>query len=214
MTTAETVANILLEIKAITFNMDKPYRYASGILSPVYTDCRLLMGHVEKRRQVIQLLAETIKNSTETFTVVAGTATAGIPHAAWVSETLNLPMIYVRGKAKDHGKGNAIEGVLKNDQHAAVIEDLISTAESSVQTVKTIREAGAHAAHIFSIFTYGMEKAKENLEANGITLASLTTFHTVVAIAEKQNLIQQDQKEKILAWAKDPTSWGKQMGFE
>ncbi len=211
---AETVAKILLEIKGITFNPTKPFRYASGILSPVYVDCRLLMGYPDKRKQVTHFLSDAIMSTGETFDCVAGTATAGIPHAAWVADILNLPMIYARNKAKDHGKENTIEGILKKNQKVAVIEDLISTAESSVNTVKSVRTAGAAASFIFCIITYGMEKAKENITVNNITLIPLTTFETVVTVAEKNNYIKRDQKQTILDWITNPSEWGKKMGFE
>lgn len=213
MEKAERVAQILLDIHSITFNAEKPYHYASGIISPVYIDCRLLMGYPEKRKQISEFLTDNIKATGETFNVIAGTATAGIPHAAWVSDRLNLPMIYVRNKPKDHGKGNIVEGVLKKDQHVAVIEDLISTAESSVNTVKAIRDAGALASYIFCIITYGMLKAKANITQNNVALVPLTSFETVVSVAEKSGQIKHDQKQNILDWATDTTGWGAKMGF-
>src|SRR3989338_10590950 len=109
---SEAVAKILLELNAVTLSPKKPYRYASGILSPIYTDCRVLMAYPDKRRQIRDYYIEAIENSAASFDVVAGTATAGIPHAAWIADKLNLPMVYVRGKAKDHGKSNIMEGIL------------------------------------------------------------------------------------------------------
>ena len=210
---SEKVAKILLSIKAISLSPKKPYRYSSGILSPVYTDCRLLMSYPKERATIISLYAKAIK-STGKFDVIAGTATAGIPHAAWIADKLKLPMIYVRGKVKDHGKGNQIEGKLIKKQKAAVIEDLISTGESSTETVRAIRKKGGNAYHIFSIITYGMKKSRENFNKWKIKLISLTDFPTVVKVAEQIGYIKSKDKDLILQWTNDPVSWGRKMGFE
>lgn len=210
---AEKVAKILLDIKAISLNPKKPFRYSSGILSPVYTDCRLLMGYPKERTLIRNSYVRMILAAGK-FDCIAGTATAGIPHAAWVADKLRLPMVYVRGKAKDHGKGNQIEGQLKKKQKVAIIEDLISTGESSTETVRAIRREGAKSSCIFSIITYGMRKSEDNFKSNNIKLISLTDFPTVVKAAEKIGYIKAKDKEIILQWAKDPISWGKKMGFE
>lgn len=210
---SERVAKILLFVKAISFNPKKPFRYSSGILSPVYTDCRLLISHPKARSQIKDFYIKALKQIGP-FDAIAGTATAGIPHAAWIADKLNLPMIYVRSKAKDHGKGNQIEGKIKKKQKVAVIEDLISTGESSIETVRAIRKEGANASYIFSIITYGMKKSKENFNKHKIKLISLTDFSTVVNVAEKVGYIKNKDKDLILQWVKDPSSWGKKMGFE
>lgn len=210
---AEKIAKILLSIKAISLNPKKPYRYSSGILSPIYTDCRLLMSHPKERNQIRDFYAEALKQ-VGSFDVIAGTATAGIPHAAWIADKLKLPMVYVRGKAKDHGKGNQIEGKIKKKQKVAVIEDLISTGGSSVETVRAIRKAGGNSSYIFSVITYGMKKSEDNFKSNKIKLISLTDFATVVKVAEQIGYIKSKDKDIILQWAKDPSSWGKKMGFE
>ena len=210
---SEKTAEILLNIHAVSFNPKKPFRYSSGILSPVYTDCRLLMSYPKERAAIRNLYAKMIKSAGK-FDVIAGTATAGIPHAAWIADKLKLPMVYVRGKAKDHGKGNQIEGKVKRKQKVAVIEDLISTGGSSTETVRAIRKEGAKSSYIFSIITYGMNKSKENFKASGIKLFSLTDFPTVVKVAEQIGYIKTKDKDIILQWAQDPASWGKKMGFE
>ena len=148
---SEVVAKLLLKLKAVTLNPNKPFRYASGIISPVYTDCRVLIGYPNERNQIRDLYIEAIENSGIEFDVIAGTATAGIPHAAWIADKLNLPMIYVRGKAKDHGKENLVEGIIKKGQKAIVIEDLVSTGESSINSVNAIRAVGAEVTNVFSI---------------------------------------------------------------
>ena len=210
---SEKTAKILLDIKAISFNPQKPFKYSSGIFSPVYTDCRLLMGYPKERILIRNLYVRMIQ-SHGNFDVIAATATAGIPHAAWIADKLKLPMIYVRGKAKDHGKGNQIEGVLSKKQKVAVIEDLISTGESSTETVRAVRKEGAYCSHIFSIITYGMKKSLNNFKSSKVKLISLADFPTVVRIAEKIGYIKPKDKKTILQWATDPASWGKKMGFE
>ena len=211
--TKEKVAKLLLSINAIALNPRKPYRYSSGILSPVYTDCRLLISHPKERTIIRDLYIEAIKK-TGSFDAIAGTATAGIPHAAWIADKLSLPMVYVRSKAKDHGKRNQIEGKLKKQQKVAVIEDLISTGESSTEAVYAVRKEGALASYIFSIITYGMKKSLKNFKAAKVKLISLTDFSTVVMVAEKSGYIKKKDTDVILEWAKNPPLWGKRMGFE
>ncbi len=210
---SEKTAKILLDIHAVSFSPKKPFKYSSGIFSPVYTDCRLLMAYPKERALIRNLYIKMI-SATGSFDVIAGTATAGIPHAAWIADKLKLPMIYVRGKTKDHGKGNQIEGKINKKQKVAVIEDLISTGESSAETVRAIRKEGGRSSYIFSIITYGMKKSKENFKLKGIKLISLTDFPTVVKVAEKIGYIKTKDKDIILQWAKNPSSWGKKMGFE
>lgn len=213
MSVSEKVAKILLDINAVTLSLKKPYRYASGILSPVYTDCRILMSFPKERKIIRDFYIDLI-NQTGNFDVIAGTATAGIPHAAWIAEKMNLPMIYIRGSSKDHGKGNQIEGIVNKNSKAAVIEDLISTGISSIDSANAIRKAGGKATHVFAITTYEIAVAKQKLMENKLKLLSLTNFSEIVKMAEKLNLISRDQIQKIFDWTKDPKSWGKEMGFE
>lgn len=212
--TAEKVAKILLGISAITLNPQKPYKYTSGILSPIYTDCRLLISFPKERREIIKYYLDAIKKSKISVDVVAGTATAGIPWASWIADTLNLPMIYVRSSQKEHGKRNQLEGRIRKGQKVVVIEDLISTGKSSIETVTAIRNSGAIAFNVFSVMTYGIKKAEINFKKNKIKLVSLTDFNTVTNVARKNNYISQKGKKIILEWAKNPTSWGKKMGLE
>lgn len=214
MNVAKNVARILLGISAITLNPKKPYKYTSGILSPIYTDCRLLVSFPKERREIIKYYLAAIKNSTISTDIVAGTATAGIPWASWIADALNLPMIYVRSSQKKHGKGNQIEGQVKKGLQAVVIEDLISTGKSSLEAAKAIRENGAKISHVFSIMTYGLKKAESNFIKNKIKLVSLTNFDTVLYIAQKQNYISKNDQNIIQTWTKDPASWGKKMGVE
>lgn len=214
MSVSEKVARILLELNAVTLNPNKPYRYASGMLSPVYTDCRVIIAYPEKRKEVRDLYIEAISGSGVEFEIVAGTATAGIPHAAWIAEKLELPMIYVRGKAKDHGKENLVEGIIKEGQKAIVIEDLVSTGESSINSVRAIQNAGGQVTHVFSIITYGIEKGKQNFAENNLELISLTDFKTVVEQAVEMNYINEGEKDLVLDWISDPEGWAGRRGIE
>ncbi|MBP9719362.1 MAG: orotate phosphoribosyltransferase [Candidatus Levybacteria bacterium] len=211
---AENVAKILLDIKAVKLAPSTPFTYSSGIKSPIYTDCRMLISYPKERKIVVQYLVDAINETHIPVAVVAGTATAGIPHAAWVADVLNLPMVYVRSKPKDHGTGSLVEGVLLKDQETIVIEDLISTGGSSAKTVQAIRADGAKASHIFAITTYGMQKADEVFKNDAITLHVLTTFETIVAIAAKEGYIRLEEQTVILEWAADPAGWAKKQGFE
>lgn len=207
MNTSETVAKILLELNAVSLNPKKPFHYASGILSPVYTDCRVLMAYPDKRRLIRDLYIKAIKDSKIKYEVIAGTATAGIPHASWIADKLNLPMVYVRGKAKDHGKENLMEGIIKMGQKAIIIEDLISTGESALNSVNAVRSAGGKVSTVFSIITYGMKLAEKNFKQNNLKLISLTTFRDVVSMAENLGQINENDTSIILKWIKNPTSW-------
>lgn len=211
---SDTVAKLLLELKAVTLNPNKPFRYASGILSPVYTDCRVLIGYPKQRSQIRDLYIEAIKNSGVEFDVIAGTATAGIPHAAWIADKLELPMIYVRGKAKDHGKENLVEGPLKEGQKVIVIEDLVSTGESSINSVNAIRVIGGEVSHVFSIITYGIGKGSEAFKENNLELVSLTNFEEVVKEAKNMGYISEEEIEIVLDWIAGPKDWAKRRGLE
>ncbi|OGE24931.1 orotate phosphoribosyltransferase [Candidatus Daviesbacteria bacterium RIFCSPHIGHO2_02_FULL_39_12] len=212
--TSQKVARILLELSAISLNLKKPYRYVSGMFSPVYTDCRVLMAYPDKRKLIRDLYINAVKKSGIAFDVVAGTATAGIPHAAWIADKLNLPMVYVRDKAKDHGKENMMEGIIKKGQKAVVIEDLVSTGESAINSVNAIRAAGGQVSAVFSIITYGLAAADKNLAENDLKLVSLTDFNQVVAEAQIINQITKEEVSAILDWAKNPQAWGKNLGLE
>lgn len=210
----EEVAKILLAIDAIKLSPRKPFTYASGILSPVYTDCRLLISYPKERTIIRDFYIKTIINSGVKPDVIAGTATAGIPHAAWIAEKMRLPMVFVRGKAKDHGRAILIEGHAEKGQNAIVIEDLISTGESCAHTAKTLRDEEIPCNDVFAIITYGMKKAQENFALHNLVLHALTDFQTVVTVAKNGGYIKKNDQQIVLDWIKDPPSWGKRMGFE
>lgn len=214
MKTEEEIARILLASNAVTLRPQKPYKYASGILSPIYCDNRLLISLPEERRMIVDAFLDLIKESKAEFEVVAGTATAGIPHAAWISDRLGKPMIYIRQDAKDHGKQNSIEGSLRKGERVIVIEDLISTGGSSVNAVKGVRSAGGIVDSCFAIFTYEMKKAKESFRDARCKVYPLTTFSTLVKIAAQKGYISSEDEKTVLEWNADPEGWGRNMGFE
>lgn len=210
----EKIAKILLEIKAVTLNLETGYRFVSGIYSPIYTDNRLLMSYPEKRKIIANGFRELIKAEKLEFDVIAGVATSGIPHAAWLADLINKPMVYVRADKKEHGKQNLIEGKLEGGQRVIVIEDLVSTGGSSVAVVNALKEAGAEIVCCLAIFTYEFEKARKYFEDAECPLITLTNFSTLIKVAEEERYITEEQKENALEWNKNPEEWGRKMGFE
>jgi len=202
------IAKSLLSIKAVFLSPDKPFTWASGIQSPIYCDNRLVLSYPEVRRQVESGLAALIREHYPDCELLAGTSTAGIAHAALAAELLGLPMAYVRGAAKDHGRGNQIEGKVEAGQKVVVVEDLISTAGSVVDVVHALREAGAVVLGIASIFTYGMEKGEKRLQDANVRNASLTDFHTLAEVAAEEGYIQPADIRKLQAFQKNPSDGG------
>ena len=203
------VAKNLLKIQAVFLKPNDPFTWASGIKSPIYCDNRLTLSYPETRKVVEAGLAEIIKTYYPTCEVIMGTSTAGIAHAAYVSDILNMPMGYVRGGAKDHGRGNQIEGVVPVGKDVVVIEDLISTAGSSIEVVEVLREAGCNVLGIASIFTYGLKKGYERLEAANVINHSLSNFETLVKVAAEENYISEADINKVLKFQQNPSdpSW-------
>ena len=203
------VAKNLLKIKAVFLRPSEPFTWASGIKSPIYCDNRLTLSYVETRKVVEEGLAEIIRTHFPTCEVVMGTSTAGIPHAAYVSEILNLPMGYVRGGAKDHGRGNQIEGVVPVGKNVVVIEDLISTAGSSIEVVNILREAGCNVLGIASIFTYNLKKGTERLQAANVINHSLSNFEVLAQVAAEENYIAKEDFAKVIKFQSNPSdpSW-------
>ena len=206
---AKEVASNLLKIKAVFLKPNDPFTWASGIKSPIYCDNRLTLSYPETRKVVEDGLAEIIKQHFPTCEVVMGTSTAGIPHAAYVSEILNLPMGYVRGGAKDHGRGNQIEGVVPVGKDVVVIEDLISTAGSSIEVVEVLREAGCNVLGIASIFTYNLKIGIDRLAQANVINHSLSNFETLVEVAAELNYISESDIKKVLKFQQNPSdpSW-------
>ncbi len=203
------VAKRLLEIKAVFLRPQEPFTWASGIKSPIYCDNRLILTAPEARNEVEQAIADTVKREYPEAEVLMGTATAGIAHAAIAAHLLGLPMGYVRSGAKDHGRQNRIEGRLREGEKVVVIEDLISTGGSLIETVEALREAGAEVLGAVSIFTYGMEKGKKRLAEAGVRAVSLTDFDEIVAVAEAEGYIPAQSVPGLMAFRADPSdeSW-------
>ncbi len=205
----KTIAKDLLSIKAVFFRPDEPFTWASGIKSPVYCDNRLTLTAPKVRDDVENALAETIKAEYPDAEVLMGTSTAGIAHAAITAHILDLPMGYVRSGAKDHGRGNQIEGKLEKGQKVVVVEDLISTGGSVIEVVDVLREAGADVLGIVSIFTYGMKKGLERLATADVKNVSLTNFDTIAQIAADENYIKPEDVARLIAFRNNPSdeSW-------
>ena len=209
METKKLIAKDLLKIKAVFFRPDEPFVWASGIKSPVYCDNRLTLTSPDVRNDVENGLASVIKECYPEAELLMGTSTAGIAHAAITAHILGLPMGYVRSGAKDHGRKNQIEGRLIPGQKTVVIEDLISTGGSVIEVVEILREAGADVLGIASIFTYGMKKGLERLEAAGVKNISITDFDTVAEAAAEERYIAAADVARLIAFRNDPSdeSW-------
>ncbi|MDE7403206.1 MAG: orotate phosphoribosyltransferase [Muribaculaceae bacterium] len=205
------IAKALLSIKAVFLSPEKPFTWASGIKSPIYCDNRLILTAPGVRDLVERAIADKVKEYYPEAEVLMGTSTAGIAHAAIAAHLLGMPMGYVRGSAKDHGRNNRIEGKLEPGQKVVVIEDLISTAGSCIEVVNALREAGAEVLGVISIFTYGMKKGLERLEAAGVENHSLSNFNTLVEVAAEEGYIKPEDQARLRAFMANPSdeSWMK-----
>ncbi|MDD2218058.1 MAG: orotate phosphoribosyltransferase [Eubacteriales bacterium] len=203
------IAKDLLSIGAVFLRPDEPFTWASGIKSPVYCDNRLTLTSINVRNHIEAGLAELIKQHYPEAEVLMGTSTAGIAHAAITAHLLDLPMGYVRSGAKSHGRNNQIEGRLETGQKVVVIEDLISTAGSALEVVDVLRNAGADVLGVVSIFTYGMKKGIDRLEAAGVKNISLTDFDCIVETAAETGYISSDDISRLIAFRDNPAdeSW-------
>lgn len=201
------IAEQLLDIKAVFLQPNAPFTWSSGLKSPIYCDNRLTLSYPKVRKNIAAGLAELIKKNFPETEVVAGTATAGIPHAAWVSGILDLPMAYVRSKAKAHGKGNQIEGKVEKGQKVVVVEDLISTGGSVITAVNSLREAGCEVLGVVAIFTYELPKGKELLGGAEIKAYSLTDYTSLLDVAQKKGYIEEGDLASLNAWKENPEKW-------
>ncbi len=200
------VAAELLRIGAVTLRPDAPFTWASGLLSPVYTDNRLTLGHPDVRRRLTDAFVARVLAGGYRPDVIAGTATAGIPHAAWLAERLGLPMAYVRSSAKAHGRGNLVEGPVEAGQRVVLVEDLVSTGGSSLAAVAGLRALGAEVVAVLAVFTYGMAAAENAFAAAQVPLHTLTDFGAVVEAAGFEG----EAKAALDAWQQDPQAWSNQ----
>ncbi|MFB5759341.1 orotate phosphoribosyltransferase [Paenibacillus medicaginis] len=204
----EQIAAHLLRIKAVALRPQQPFTWTSGIKSPIYCDNRLTMSYPEVRELIANAFAVVIRERYPDVEVIAGTATAGIPHAAWVAQKLNLPMAYVRDKAKGHGKENQIEGLIKEGQKVIVIEDLISTGGSSIKAAKAVEQAGAATLAVLAIFSYQLDKATQAFAEAGVKLESLSNYSSLMDVALREGAIQESELELLRSWRQDPASFG------
>lgn len=204
---ANKVARHLLEIKAVQLNPSEPFTWASGILSPIYCDNRIALSYPAVRNFLKLCLAEQSRNFAE-FNVVAGVATAGIPHGVLLADKLGLPFVYVRAAAKDHGRKNLIEGELPPNSKVLVVEDLISTGGSSLKVVDTLRDGGAEVVGILAIFQYGFDTAKKAFEQHQVELQTLSDYDTLVKEAVSIGYISDSDLNMLQQWRENPQGWG------
>ena len=214
MANDEKVAELLLKAGAVILRPQKPFKFSSGILSPIYCDNRLLLSKPAERKMLTRFYVRKIMKSGTQADVVAGIATASIPWAALVAEKLQKPMIYIRKEAKDHGRENLIEGGLTPGQRVIVIEDLVSTGGTSLSSVMAARKEGAVVENCLAIFTYEMELARKGFEDAKCKLMTLSNFSTLVRVAAKKGYIKEEETEMLKEWSRNPAQWGKKMGFE
>jgi orotate phosphoribosyltransferase len=206
---ARDMAEFLLEIKAVILNAAEPFTWASGIKSPIYCDNRKTLSHPKVRNFIKTSFSDLIDDEFGDTDVIAGVATAGIPHGALVADVLNLPFVYVRDKPKGHGLENQIEGKLEPGQRVFVIEDLISTGGSSLKAVEALRSAGAEVVGLGAIFTYGFPQAQEAFEKANCKAVTLTSYDTLLDIALRNNYIKQEELDTLKAWKENPQAWNK-----
>ena len=205
----KTIAKQLLDIQAVFLRPEQPSTWASGIKSPIYCDNRLILSAPAARKVVEQAIADTVAAKFPEAQALMGTSTAGIAHAAIAASIMGLPMGYVRGEAKSHGRNNRIEGRLEAGTKVVVIEDLISTGGSAIDVVEALREAGAEVLGIVSIFTYGMQKGLDRLAAANVVKYSLSNLDALVEVAAEEGYIAPEWKERIIAFRNNPSdeSW-------
>ncbi|WP_299513611.1 orotate phosphoribosyltransferase [Mucilaginibacter sp.] len=206
--TEQQVAEFLLQIKAIKLQPNNPFTWASGWKSPIYCDNRITLSHPTIRTYIRQQLATVIQEKFGSVGCIAGVATAGIPQGVLVAQELGLPFIYVRAKPKDHGTGNLIEGDILTGKRVVVVEDLISTGNSSLQAVSALRDAGYDVAGLAAIFSYGFDIAEENFKAANCPYITLSNYTALLSYAEQNQYISRKDVEVLREWRETPSTWG------
>ncbi|WP_078554787.1 orotate phosphoribosyltransferase [Bacillus alkalicellulosilyticus] len=200
------IVSHLLDIKAVALSPEEPFTWSSGLKSPIYCDNRLTLSYPVVRKDIAAGLEDLVKTHYPDATVIAGTATAGIPHAAWVSDRMELPMAYIRSKSKGHGKGNQIEGVITESDKVVIVEDLISTGGSVITAAEAVREVGATVIGVVAIFTYGLEAGKEKLAEADLQFETLTDYDTLLEVSLERQDITDEQLAKLKLWRENPSS--------
>ena len=209
MSREQILAQKLLDIEAVALSPNDPFTWTSGIQSPIYCDNRLTLSYPELRKEIAKEFCRLIELHFPEAQVIAGTATAGIPHAAWIADLLNLPMVYVRSSSKGHGKKNQIEGLVGVGEKVVVVEDLISTGKSSIAAALALKNAGCEVLGVVSIFTYDMKDSKEQFEKESIPYYSLTNFSSLIEVATKNGTISENDRDFVLKWKENPKEWNK-----
>ena len=204
---ARAVASRLLSIGAVTLAPDDPFTWASGLRAPIYCDNRLTMSYPPVRQALTEGFMTRLHEHGLRPEAIVGTATAGIPHAAWLADRLDLPMAYVRSAPKGHGRGNRIEGRVEKGQRVVVVEDLISTGGSSLSVVEALREAGVEVEALLAIFSYGLPGTAERFAEAGVPFHTLTDFDALAAAAEDEGRISAAAAESLQAWRRAPQAW-------
>ena len=204
---SKAIAKDLLTIEAVFLRPNEPFTWASGIKSPIYCDNRMTMSYPAVRKAIASGLAAQFKEHFPDGEVIAGTATAGIPHAAWVADILDLPMVYIRSKAKDHGKGNQIEGRITEGQKMVVIEDLISTGGSVLEACEAAAREGANVLGVAAIFTYELPQGLTNFEKAQLPLVTLTNYSTMIDTALEMDYIGKEDIALLQQWKQSPQTW-------
>jgi orotate phosphoribosyltransferase len=205
----KTIAEKLLQSKAIRLNVQEPFTWASGWKSPIYCDNRRVLSFPYTRDFIKSELCNVIFEQFPEADAIAGVATAGIAWGAMAADQLKMPFLYVRPKPKEHGLGNQIEGFYESDQKILVVEDLISTGKSSLQVVEVLRAAGLQVIGMVSIFNYGFDVANEAFEKAQVPFQSLTNYNALIHLAIEKGVVTSDQEEHLMEWRKNPSAWGR-----
>lgn len=200
MKTNEAIEKDLLDIKAVQINPAEWFTWTSGMKSPIYCDNRLTMSYPAIRRKITEGFVQMLKDTGWKPDVIAGCATAGIAHAAWLADALQLPLVYVRSEAKKHGKAKQIEGIVHPGQKILVVEDLISTGSSSIKVAEVLRQAGTEVLGVFAIFTYGLQKAAANFAKAELTWHTIAAYDQLLAYMLADQQLTEDERDQLLAW--------------
>ena len=207
MTLAKEIARDLLKIKAVYLKPEEPFTWASGIKSPIYTDNRVTLAYPETRTLIEDGFVEKIQAEFPDVEVIAGTATAGIPHGAIIADKMNLPFAYIRSKPKDHGAGNQIEGRVAPGQKMVVIEDLISTGGSVLDAIAAAKREGADVIGAAAIFTYELPKAEKNFNEAAVKLVTLSNYTELIHLAEQEGYINAEGLALLKRFKEDQGNW-------
>ena len=207
MNTNQLIASDLLKINAVTLSPNEPFTWASGIKAPIYTDNRITISFPEVRTHIADGLAELIRNKFPEVKVIGGVATAGIPHAAIVADKMNLPMIYVRSKPKDHGRGKQMEGSIDENAPIVLIDDLLSTGKSVLNAAQALKNEGYNVIGVVAIFSYELPDSTKNFKEAGIEFDTLTNYSTIIEQAKAENSISDDELVVLRKWRDDPWNW-------